>query len=697
MRPWTIDADDIKQIDFDDRYLMRTTQIKDFLNEPTSKTIVIATKGYGKTFLIKAKRVLLHRQGVSRTFIPAHSLSDKPAGDINFDTSRLQLFQVERNWVTAWTLAIYLSILKTTNLLEKVTLTEAVSELASDKNLQTPYDHLSRILSFSRKDFFDATELAAGILAALVRDHAGPTDIFIDNVDEYFNKHIQDLAAPVASVGSLSPDIWHGAQIGLLQAAYQIHRHAHDVRIFASIRKEAYLKMLRKNDAMIQQYKGSSVLVAYSGDDLRAIVEANIKEESKDNLVATRSSDPLERFLGTKFIHHAYTGQQEQVFDYIRRHTLDRPRDFMTIGSCLSELDRSSRANESTLRRIINDTASEIADEYINEINPHLANGVIDAFLAFVPRNVLSRAELERAHGQYVASERFVEGSEHVFCAMYKAGLLGVLKLDSTSKCVRQHFASPGELIFAPDGILPESEYYLVHPILEGRICSRLGANASGYIDRVNIVGKDREWVSPPGLNDELSEDMCVLSGDIHGFSRYMTDDPATAARITIELRRIVTSCARRAGAFRGEVAGGDSILVIHQDARSTLKLAFDIHYALSELPERPQLRIAIDRGLIWRRRSKKGPFSGSPVRIAARIEPHVTPGQIWITHRVEDALGARSFFERSPVESMDAQELPYEAGRFNVRKSKPNAIGGGTDEDIWVQLWRVCFGKIGS
>jgi hypothetical protein len=65
MRAWTVDADDIRVAeDFDDALLHQTPEIGSFLNlDRDDKFIVIGTKGFGKTLLLKAKRILYQRAG----------------------------------------------------------------------------------------------------------------------------------------------------------------------------------------------------------------------------------------------------------------------------------------------------------------------------------------------------------------------------------------------------------------------------------------------------------------------------------------------------------------------------------------------------------------------------------------------------------------------------------------------------------
>ncbi|PWU23931.1 MAG: hypothetical protein C5B48_07730, partial [Candidatus Rokuibacteriota bacterium] len=66
--------------DFDDALLHRTPEIESFLAaDRDDKFIVIATKGFGKTFLLKAKRILYQRAGRAEC-LPRGSLLDKPIG-----------------------------------------------------------------------------------------------------------------------------------------------------------------------------------------------------------------------------------------------------------------------------------------------------------------------------------------------------------------------------------------------------------------------------------------------------------------------------------------------------------------------------------------------------------------------------------------------------------------------------------------
>ena len=82
MRAWTVDADDIRVAeDLDEALLHRTPEIDNFLSlDRDDKFIVIGTKGFGKTLLLKAKRIL-HQRKTRAVCLPASNLLDKPIGD----------------------------------------------------------------------------------------------------------------------------------------------------------------------------------------------------------------------------------------------------------------------------------------------------------------------------------------------------------------------------------------------------------------------------------------------------------------------------------------------------------------------------------------------------------------------------------------------------------------------------------------
>jgi hypothetical protein len=270
MRAWTVDADDSRVAeDFDDALLHHTPEIDTFLNlDRDDKFIVIGTKGFGKEAI---------------TFF-----ADSPLP-----------------WSKLWLTAIAAATLKHLGRADGLRVTAKLTGLMADERLHGMIDHFVRLLDFSPSDLQRAAADTDGHLLPRLRAVNSPVAIFIDGVDEYFNKHIESRTRLPSVTGPLSPSVWYFAQPGLVEVAYQLRRINHHLKVFAAVRKEASAR-------------------------LRA--------------------DPIEAFLGRTTISHVYTGEEEDAFDYVCRHTLLRPRDLMTIGERLAALRPEERRHKHRTR-----------------------------------------------------------------------------------------------------------------------------------------------------------------------------------------------------------------------------------------------------------------------------------------------------------------------------------------------------------
>ena len=111
-----MDADDIRVAeDFDESLLHRTPEIDTFLTpDRDDKFIVIGTKGFGKTLLLKAKRVLYQQEGQA-ICLPTGNLLDKPIGEKIFGRESIAQFSASPlPWSKVWLSAIALAVLKHT-------------------------------------------------------------------------------------------------------------------------------------------------------------------------------------------------------------------------------------------------------------------------------------------------------------------------------------------------------------------------------------------------------------------------------------------------------------------------------------------------------------------------------------------------------------------------------------------------------
>ena len=260
MRAWTVDADDIRVAeDFDAALLHRTPEIDAFLaTDRDDKFIVIGTKGFGKTLLLKAKRILC-QQGGQMLCLPSGNLLDKPIGDKIFGREAVAFFSASPlPWSKVWLAAIALAALKQTEGAAGLKLNARLAALVEDEHLHGVIDHFVRLLDFTPSELQRCAADTDGHLVPRLRSLKQPLAIFIDGIDEYFNKHVEELPVNPSVTGELSPDVWHHAQLGLVEVAYQLRRINHRLKLFAAIRKDAYGRLPQRT-AMVQQYRGSAV------------------------------------------------------------------------------------------------------------------------------------------------------------------------------------------------------------------------------------------------------------------------------------------------------------------------------------------------------------------------------------------------------------------------------------------------------
>ena len=679
MRAWTVDADDIRVAeDFDESLLHRTPEIDSLLNlDRDDKFIVVATKGFGKTLLLKAKRILYQRDGRA-TCLPAGNLLDKPIGDKVFGKEALAFLAASSlPWSKLWLTAVAIATLKHLKRLDGLAVNRKLAGLIADDGLHGVIDHLVRLLDFPPSDLQRCATDVDGHLVPRLRAVSSPVAIFIDGVDEYFNKHIESRVSHPSVTGQLSPNVWYFAQLGLVQVAYELRRINHHLKVFAAVRKEAFARL--QTTVMSQQYQGSAIDIAYPVESLREIFVNNIRLERPDRMVlpGRLRSDPVEAFLGRKKVLHVHTGEHEDAFAYVSRNTLLRPRDLMTTGQRLSALRPEERRDETRLKEAVTRAAAEIAHEYLSEIAPYLGDLGLERCLRRLPGPILTRDDVEKLFREHNADPGALE--RHVFCALYRVGLLGYLHHDWVRGEWVQRFLRPGEGPLEPDGVLPPASHYFVHPVLSD-VVGRLNPVYLQHVDRINIVGYGRPWRSgPTGDSAVTAQMLCVLTADVHGFGELMR------ARADAPVRRALEEAVRKWAreAMAVEASGGDTVWVLHDDAVALAQIARHLIDEVYRAPGQPRLRIALHHGEVQtRRQASDGSLTiagGDAVLCAARIEPHVEPGQIWASEEFRQHLALTpSLWRTTPVPG------PGDDERLNVKKA--------TEPDLWVRLYRLEF-----
>ena len=661
MKPWTVDADDLKLAD-DPDFLHRTSAIDEFLAGGNERFILVATKGFGKTLLLKAQRVEFQERGF--TCLPENTLIDKPVGDKIFSKQMVQLFGGStENWQRVWLISIVAASAKVLGLTEGLELRTRLAELIQQTHLRSPIDYFVNVIDFPRNDLFKVANEVDTVLIPRLRGASHPIAIFIDSIDEYFNKHLLGFAS--SDAGELSADIWYFAQMGLVETVYRLRRVTHHLKVFVSVRKEAFARF-DQSTSMVQQYRGSTVDLSYGTMSLKEIFGSNVQRERKANLVdpTLQKSDPIASFLGLSSLTHTHTHEEESAFDYIRRHSLGRPRDLMSIGSRLSMRSPAERDPKS-IRRAVNLAATEIAREYLNEIEPYTMGLDLHAVFRELPGNVLGAEQWEELNARFPIELRL----------MRNAGLIGRVEVDPATAEKRQFFFAPGERNLDDEDVLPSSSHYLIHSVLAEVIAAQNPTYIDGN-DRLNIIGNGRPW-----RESAPERELFVLRGDVQGFSQYMKTGEGEEA-VVEALEGAIKEHAR--DTLHAEVAEGDSVTIVHDDPSTILKAARRIMEDLHDVPGNPLLRMAIDRGRVRLKREndQRVRAMGDPLRRAARIEAKVRPGEIWVTEEFKSALEkSNAFYRASPV-SVEDEGAP-DRGLINIKKT------GSPEPDDWLPLFR--------
>jgi len=343
----------------------------------------------------------------------------------------------------------------------------------------------------------------------------------------------------------------------------------------------------------------------------------------------------------------------------------------------LSDLSPAERSTPERFKEVVNQAANEIAAEYLNEIAPYLGAVDLTRVLGALSSNVLRREDVEEIFYTHNATAGVADELEHIFCMLFRAGLLGHLDLDHVSGKRVQRFLRPGEQIFQPDGILPDSSHYLVHPVLTGLI-ARLNPEYVQRIDKVNLIGHRRPWKD---ATDRQLKSLMVLRADLTGFGALMQRGLDHAAREALSdaVERYASEC------LHASLGEGDSLLLVDDRILTLIKAARRIMEEVSEVPGSPRLRVAIAAGPVAvRERGEEPPAieGGSAVLIASRIEPHVQPGEIWVTDEIRAILaGANTIFRAEPI-APPPTTTHRPDGSVNV--CKPG------EQDIWVTLHRI-------
>jgi hypothetical protein len=491
---WATDADKIDPKDIE-KILFRNGIVEEFI-KTGNKYFLIAGKGIGKTLLLKYKRHMLETpQHEGRIFVPI----DRPYLDQvqwlgSLSEQHMDYLRDWRNAKDIWQQAISLS---------------GISYYYATTHADPP-------------EFWSQTEHRSRVLQrlSLTTHRWNPSEVFIEllllpisSLLDFINKehvHVSQGLASVRSEMCIFIDqldqallhyndwsLWQAVQIGLLEASWHVMRTNPHIKIYTSMRQEAYADYTSPNKNAIS---GEMSFIKYSFRDLQQLLNrlVNVYE----------NKEKYEEFLGFSEVDNSHSGDKEDVFSYTYRHTLGRPRDLVSICSKISPENQDQAITKNQFKQNVNHVGSEdIVSSLFEEVSPVLRSlsdlKKREIFLSLIPSNVLTMKDMQetcRVFNNYLQCRvddcKKCADADHPFCELYNIGLLGVVGNKDVTGIETQHFLEPYRVEDYSHALLPTtSHFYFVHPSLNENI-RRLRDQLQGRDYRLMkiTVGQGCEW-----------------------------------------------------------------------------------------------------------------------------------------------------------------------------------------------------------
>jgi len=526
---WVTDGESLRNFDDKDTFLYRNGLVTQFLSVDDTN-FIIASKGIGKTLLLNYKRHLLEEKydGQGYCFLPknqnfidfvAEVKNPLPKGHI--DKLRDVSF-CKRLWQIAFEISV----------ITNVYTFDEISKISEAYNFKTPKIKqqfmqlvktersasyvFGELLNFNTSSLSGFIAHAANDVREIFRNVGHPVYMFIDRLDN--------------ALTSSDSSIWSTLQVGLLEAAWVVMSNNSHVKIYLSIRQEAYASIKTDNANAISS---RTVRIQYTSKELRGMVDKLTNYYEKNS--------SFENFIGIHSFPNSVTDIDEPTYDYIVRFSLGRPRDVVRLCGELSNLcehhyETYEKRRENFKNGVIR--AAQDIVEWAYEETHHLLSCLKDKrmfedFIRLIPKNVLTYDDIQAICSKFVLDNKKNNcdifhcdkicntcGEEnHPFCDLYNMGLIGLIEKDFANNQRVQRFKAPHDSW--KKGLKNEFNIYLVHPALRSYIMDlkkAAGQDDTKYLLlRHTLVGNKGEWTQ---LNDDnLAAKNYMSSREINNMS----------------------------------------------------------------------------------------------------------------------------------------------------------------------------------
>ena len=480
---WLTDANEISNYDNLDNFVYQNSIIEEFLCTE-SKHFIIAGKGVGKTLMLSYKRYLLEekhsRHGRSSIrFIPDSSYVDFiPLLNKQLSKEQIDYLSDWENCKKLWMFIIKLSFIS-----------HAFPENSTELN--SLYDDLPTYAERSNsklKNIFKRSRSFGYIFDFLLDLNYSEMIRFINSVATAVTECFGRIHTPLVyffdridqTIESSPNEIWVSIQTGLVEAAWEVMKNRH-IKIYLSIRQEAFAMHHSSNKHSIS---GDVSVIKYTDEDLKELVNKLIfYYEGKED---------LQNFIRRRFLYNTTIKSNENVFSFMNRYSVGRPRDFVSFCSKLSPAINGKYKNEPSRGAFLKNTIIESASDSIVK-NLHSEIKMLLPCLTTIEKfnqlvvllncNILTYDELQDICKEFnkIACLRECKTCPpnlHPFCDLYNMGLLGMIEERAEEAKKHQSFKSPyNDMV---KGLRGDSEFYFVHPALRQYIRNLHGETQRG-------------------------------------------------------------------------------------------------------------------------------------------------------------------------------------------------------------------------
>ena len=344
----------------------------------TSMRFIVGSKGSGKTHYLCVLRERIKEKNKSNphsTFITEIENACSGTDFIIRFSGYYNFHFLNEKWTTVWTSAIYASVISAlihnndlkTKLSDedKVFFEESIKKLGLTCDCQMGiYDYFRQILyCFDSKNKFDSFinnnlwNMIRNRFYSVLRD-LPPMYFFLDSIDEEYEN---------------APVYWLRCQVGLFLAVY--HMLSKEVireklHVVVCIRDQVYAAVRNSEHQTKISHESHILRLHWNKKSLKFFIERKIEKLKPCYFLKQPHRRTVSEWLGSDLIHNCVRDCDENLIDYIIRHTRLIPRDIINICNSLSKIkvllseDPSINVDEE-IRKRISICAREIGDELL--------------------------------------------------------------------------------------------------------------------------------------------------------------------------------------------------------------------------------------------------------------------------------------------------------------------------------------------